>query len=236
MSSSWHIQIVSSFPLLQVLLQLLVLRMYPQLHIFHYFPNKGAHGVGLWVLVFLRPDLRLDLHLSLEHPLMGIGLDCPPLAAAVTALHVGSPDLTSFCLINYNTGRQTCARYPVRDSVPCSEVGFSLFPGPSFDVQHISHTASRNLCLNRPWESRLTSLLEENHRIWTLRTVGIFFLTDICCGLIYVNIYSPLFFFHTKPWKHFFLFPSIFLENAHKSHAASVPEKRIFLLLFSSHG
>lgn len=45
--SPLHTQSVSSFPLWQVLLQLLVLRMYPQLHFLHYFPNEGAHGVGL---------------------------------------------------------------------------------------------------------------------------------------------------------------------------------------------
>ena len=41
--SSLHILIASSFPLLQVILQSLVLRMYPQPHILHYFHNKRAH-------------------------------------------------------------------------------------------------------------------------------------------------------------------------------------------------
>ena len=61
--------------------------------------------------------------------LTGIMLDCPRLAAAVTALHVSGP---GFCLIN--TGRRSPATYLGRDGAACSEVGFSLFPGPSFDV------------------------------------------------------------------------------------------------------
>lgn len=48
-------------------------------------------------------------------------LDCPRLAAAVTALHGSGPGFSR-------------ARYPGRDGAACSEVGFSLFPGPSFDV------------------------------------------------------------------------------------------------------
>lgn len=40
-SSPLHILIASSFPLLQVILQSLVLRMYPQPHILHYFHKRA---------------------------------------------------------------------------------------------------------------------------------------------------------------------------------------------------